>query len=366
MTRLLSTAVLCAVGCTGQNVIGTNFVLSNGVSLMSGTATNQQTTLSGSCTVEPDVGRISCDGLTIRLNTPGVWQGIGWELRAPVAASCTGSSVPAPKIAVFSFGSLLIAPNTTVKSPTQTAVALIAADTVTIRGAIFATPPPSPGLAGASLPPYGVSPGQWVTTSPWTEGAGGAGGATAGAAGGNNGAQGGDAVPAQFDPMCGGSSGGAVGTYSVDDMGGGGGSVSAVQGNGGGALLVAAGNRIEFDGSAGGMCGVVADGSEGGSNPTGPGAGGGSGGVVLVESPTVKFDGSCGGLYARGGRGGTSNFGNGPPGGAGGGSAPPAVGADGNLGGRGGGAGGFIRVRAKACPAGYGTSAPTPTCIPLT
>lgn len=345
---------LCAMAaaCDGRNTIGTGFTISDGVTLMGGIDTNKTTVLLGDCRLQASVGRIDCGGLTIRLNTPGVWQGIGWELRDPTMRNCAGSSVAAPKLAIFSFGSLSVPANSTLRIYDPTAVALVAANSIDIKGQILSyVDDPFGGSIMPGSAKGGPSPGSSASET-GTQGAGGAGAATAGATGGNAGAAGGPAVPPQLDPMCCGSVGGFIGHQGGFFVGG--------PGIGGGAILVAARHSVTLDGAV--DCGVHADGGDGTMSMMYPGPGGGSGGVVMVETPSLTIASSCG-LFARGGKGG--NQVNGAAGGVGGTDSPPAAGGDGAFGGGGGGAAGFIRVRTKGCPTSYGGSQPTPSCSPL-
>ena len=366
MTRialLVSCAALCFAGsgCSGRNVVGTSFTLSNGVELLGGSDSSQVTTLSGSCTLDPTVGGITCDGVVIRLNTPGVWQGIGWQLRAPSASNCAGSSAAAKQLSTFSFGSLVIAPGATLSySGSALPVALVAADSIDLQGTIAVDPHGGAGNNQPTADDTGPAPGG-LSPIDGTQGAGGGGGATVGGAGGNHGAAGGAAISAPLDPLCGGSAGGGQGTVA--------GGTSTRGGDGGPAIMLAANKKISLGGMS---CGVNADGFTADDVVAQSGAGGGSGGTILIEAPTVEIAANCT-LSARGGKGGDGTGTNGQGvdagavsgdggGGGGGGMSAPRPGSDGTRGGGGGGAAGFIRIHALACPSSLGASQPTPTC----
>ncbi len=125
-----------------------------------------------------------------------------------------------------------------------------------------------------------------------------------------------------------------------------------------------------------GASGIVSTAGFPGFSPNANSAsGGGSGGTLLLEASQV--DVAAGGFVtASGGQGGTGDpFRLKVPGGAGGGVNPPGDGAtmsgsfytggSGTIDGGGGGAAGFIRVRALACATAWPGYAPVPTCEAL-
>ncbi len=339
---------------------------SNGVGVMAGVDPDSVTTIpGGGCGVDTDNGSIECGGLVVRLNTAGVYEGIGWEVLAPMAPNCAGSDVRAPSVAVFSFGSLVIPEDASLYVQGSHAVAFVAARSIEIQGRIRGEAGITGGFPslGTSLDldpiepaVFGPSPGGDVNGD-GPEGAGGAGGASAGGAGGNAGGAAGTAVVAQFEPVCGGSGGGTVGHYTPSEGG-------VIYGDGGGsggaALILAANESIAIDGGFG--CGVFAPGTDGSGSDRG-GPGGGSGGTLSLESPSVTVGGECE-LSAIGGFGDSSPSGalGGEPGD---GVAGPQDGSDGELGGGGGGAAGFIRIRTEACPVEHAGIVPPATCESL-
>ena len=233
---VLSLVLGCSVEDPDEQGEVEELVISNGVDIMPGVDPDRVTTLSGGCRIDTDVGAIDCEGLVIRLNAPGVYEGIGWEVIAPTASTCAGSATPAPRIAVFSFGSLQIEPGASVTVQGSHAAALVAADSIDISGQVWAG-------AGRFLPSgfggleqdavmRGPAPGDNVSGET-ASGAGGAGAATAGGAGGNAGGAPGAQLSAQLEPLCGGSAGGSVGDLFPN-----GGSVNYGDGGEGGAALL--------------------------------------------------------------------------------------------------------------------------------
>jgi hypothetical protein len=352
--------VLLSAACTGRNLVSAGFAISNGVTWLPGSAESQTTTLAGDCMVFGDTGHIECDGLVVRVATPGVFNGIGWQETNPSQPNCAGTANAAPKIGVFSFGSLIVSPSATVTLvhdegiPTSSsdAIAFVAANRIEVDGTIAAQQPLmwSGGLPMSQTDPaLGISPGVWSMTGQ-PAGASGAGGATAGGAGGAGGPAGSAAVVPQLEPMCFGSMGGWIGSGSSQT----GGEVAGFGGLGGAAVLLAAASEIEVNGA------VVADGRPGwamASDSAGPG--GGSGGTILLEAPTINVSGS---ISARGGDGGNGAD---SVGGAGGGANPPGDGGDGERAGGGGGGVGFIRVRTSTCGSAGPAFVPAPTCSTL-
>lgn len=341
--------------------------VSNGLELMAGVDPRQRTLLDGSCELDTRNGSISCNGLVVRLNKAGVDGGIGWEVHAPTAAMCAGSEMAAPSVAVFSFGSLEIPAGAELYVTGPHAVAFLAADTIQVGGVVHPRPIFPDGVGGflaqfweppeAGAPLFGPASGETVSGED-PRGAGGAGGQTLGGNGGNAGGAGGAALVPQFEPLCGGSSGGTVGHYTPETGGviyGGGG------GHGGAAVLFAAGNSIAFDGPFG--CGLHANGGYGSGGTDRGGAGGGAGGTISIEAPSVTLAGECK-VTAIGGAGGSSSTGA-LGGAAGDGTTAPETGADGDYGAGGGGSAGFIRVRTASCAGTWTGIKPSPTCEPL-
>jgi hypothetical protein len=331
---------------------------SNGVSLMAGVDPDHVTTLSGNCLISPHDGEIECDGLAIRLNQPGIASGIGYERIDPVATHCAGSEAAAPPIGVFSFGTLEVAPGARLyvigEEFSPYALALVAARSVRVHGRLEIF-----GWAGGfgadeayDYRPEGAGPSPGAPADGESRaGATGGGAATPGGVGGSSCALA-PQLPAQYEPLCGGSTGGMVG----NDYGPGYESVIyGVGGEGGGALQISAMESIEVTGT--GDCLVSADGREGDPFERG-GVGGGAGGTIIIESPSVVVGGDCK-VTANGGRGSDVAYNVGGRGGAGGTRDAPAQPGeeapdDGNpstpeYGGGGGGAAGFIRVRAASC-----------------
>src|SRR5579885_1468721 len=136
-------------GCFSQHDVGDQnrganspdptlgFTPSNGVRWFPGTDASKTTTLSGNCEITPERGEITCDQLTIRLNTPGVWEGLGWEEIAQ-ASNCAGTALQAPRLSIFSFGNLSVAPGTKITSPfaSNDVVVLVAAHRIDWQGQI--------------------------------------------------------------------------------------------------------------------------------------------------------------------------------------------------------------------------------------
>src|ERR1700753_548809 len=87
--------------CSGRNVVSAGFAISNSVTWLPGSGETTTTTLAGDCSISGSTGHIECDGLVLRVATPGVFNGIGWEERAPSQPTCAGSPNAAPKVGVF-------------------------------------------------------------------------------------------------------------------------------------------------------------------------------------------------------------------------------------------------------------------------
>lgn len=354
---------------------------SNGVAPLSDLDPDHVVTIDGTCTFNTDIGEVKCNDLLVRPNVPGVWEGIGYERVAPAAPTCAGDAgAPAPQIGVFSFGSLVMQPGSHMYFRGRRAIGLVAVKTINLVDVIGAygehggfTEDDRDFLGGA-----GPAPGYSSTAAnDLAMGAAGAGGLSAGGAGGNCGQPIGAPRP-QFEPLCGGSTGGSVGHLS--DNGHGGGVRYASGGDGGGAIVVAAGESITFSGAE--LCGLFAPGAGGGGSDYG-GAGGGSGGTILLEAPVLNLGGCW--VTANGGGGGAGeNLDSGwgacgsgtdapapgglgvDPGGHGGARDSRATaGADGARGGGGGGAAGFIRIRTGDCDALPDNISPRPTCETL-
>lgn len=381
-----------------QQDVGSNGALSiqpsNGVLLADGIDPDHVTTLSGSCGIAASSGKIECDDFIVRLNRAGVSDGIGYERFQPSAETCAGEAGATPwPIAVFSFGSLVIEEGTRVRvtlGPNGSAahdayaVALVAAKTIDVRGELYIETGGYPAHEDATL--SGPSPGA-ILIGPGTGGASGAGGSTEGGGGGNDGAPRTPAVPAQFEPLCGGSGGGFVGDYCDGLL-----CFSSVGGDGGGAAILAAGDAITIDGPA--PCGVFANGGGGIGGGYQGGSGGGSGGTLSLESPRIAIGANCWvTAVGGGGRGGgcstpdesaeycgaesgeapespgdvpAGGVGGLPDGGRGGNGAyldlPAEDGADGGQGGGGGGGAGFIRLRTRSCDTSPPMTSPPASC----
>jgi len=338
---------------------------SNGLTIMEGVDPEHVTTLSGHCRIYAGRGEIECDGLAIRLNQPGVSDGVGYERMPPSHPFCAGSEVPAPNMNVFSFGTLELAPSTTLSIfgdyPGQV-TALLAAGSIRIHGTIkfgefaggytyeYSSESPMVGL--------GLSPGV-AADGDTLAGGSGAGGATPGGVGGSAGCDLAPQIPAQYEPLCGGSTGGSTGL----DQGDGTWECAGRGGDGGGALQLSAMESIEITDEGEGECWLSADGEPGESYSMGPG--GGAGGTLVLEAPTVTVDGACR-VTANGGRGAQVQHNCGGAGGEGGSrDAPPQPGTDVPppcFGGGGGGAAGFIRVRDASCAGDYSRFSPAPDC----
>jgi hypothetical protein len=371
------TGLLIPGGACFEQDLGSGPGYSNGVAAAPGVDWNNATTLAGDCNLDTDTGEIECDGTVRRVaNYDGVWNGIGWQRRPASAQTCAGSTTPAPALAVFSFGSLIVPEGGRLQIRGNLAVALIARRRMELHGDVelgfrnggFGT---SDELLYESLGP-GAGPSITNALDIQSMGAPGAGGLEAGGGGGNNGA-GPAAIPPQHEPLCGGSSGGSVGHRYPNGSGVG----LANGGRGGGAILLGAGESIAFVGPG---CGLHASGR--GGNPSGQGGGGGgAGGTISIETPLFTLDGCW--ITANGGGGGGSAEsgacdGEGrvsltgdqvvggtcvDPGGMGGALAGPATaGAAGDFGGGGGGSAGFIRLRVDDCSALPATISPQPSC----
>ena len=145
--HLVASLALALAGCGDggnptQSDGGLTFSFSNGITPLHGVDPAQVTTLSGGCGVTPETGEIQCGNEIIRLNTPGIWQGIGWQLVDAHQSNCAGTSMSAPKIGVFTFGSLAIAPGSLITSQSNTSFAFVAAKTIDVQGAIRVWGPP--------------------------------------------------------------------------------------------------------------------------------------------------------------------------------------------------------------------------------
>src|SRR5215475_2473845 len=103
--RFVGCVGLVIVGCMSQHDVGDQnqnqgasggfgFTPSNGVRWLPGTDAGKTTTLSGACQITAELGQITCNQLTIRLNTPGVWEGLGWE-EITQPGNCNGTTLPA-------------------------------------------------------------------------------------------------------------------------------------------------------------------------------------------------------------------------------------------------------------------------------
>ncbi len=393
-TLVVAVSIAGSAGCFEEDVGSSGGPLgiqpSNGVTLTNGIDADEVTTLTGYCEIDTDIGAIECEGLIVRANEAGVANGIGYQRLEPVETYCAGDAeANAPAIGVFSFGSLIVDPLASIYFNGERAVALVAARSIKIRGRV----PVYWNAGGFTLDnqdDWAYGPGAPAPTSGEdSAGAAGAAGSTEGGAGGNGGGARTSAVPPQFEPICGGSTGGSVGHRFPD-----GGRVGYRDGgSGGGAIILAAGESIELAGGDG--CGVFANGGTGSPGARG-GAGGGAGGTISLEAPSITvsddcwitangaggsggacstpeedwgWDSSCagsmGGLDSTwaGGVGGEPDGGDGGDGGHG--ATPPVDGDDSGeaaYGGGGGGAAGFIRLRTNDCTNLPANISPPPSC----
>ncbi len=394
--RALIIAVLVpgSAGCFEEDVGSNGGPLgihpSNGVTLAHGIDADEVTTLTGYCDIDTEIGTIECEGLIVRANEAGVVNGIGYQRLEPVASNCAGDAqANAPAIGVFSFGSLVIEPGAAIHFKGGRAAALVTARSVELGGTMTLSGETGGFDRGSDLFATLGPAAALSTTCEGTSGAAGAGGSTEGGAGGNDGGARTPAAPPQFEPLCGGSTGGNV----ADRYPGGGSAGCREGGAGGGAILVAAGERIQIEGA--GPCGIAADGAGGMSGGAG-GSGGGAGGTISLEAPTISVAETCwvtavGGGGSGGGcstpdegisetypcngeMGGTENrwaggAGGDPDGGDGGDGGKETTraqdGSDGAYGGGGGGAAGFIRLRTNDCTTIPSSISPSPSCETL-
>src|SRR5215831_13246392 len=149
--------LMLSIACDGTHEVGNQglpFTPSNGLRLYPGTDASKVTTLSGNCLIDPDFGQIVCSGLVLRLDTPGVWGGLGWEKIDPVAPNCNGTSVAPEPISVFSFGTLEVVDGTRINSPRlypprALSIAFLAAHRILLHGFVDAS---GGGSYGFDLP----------------------------------------------------------------------------------------------------------------------------------------------------------------------------------------------------------------------
>jgi hypothetical protein len=257
----------------------------------------------------------------------------------------------APEIAVFTFDTVEMAANVTLRVRGSRALAIVArqvliSGTIDLSAGQDPNTPQRPGPGGFSggtdAAPSALGPGGGKVGA--IDGAvneGGGGGGGYGSAGGDGGGGGGAT-------QIGGAEGAPNGSADLQPLRGGGGGGCGAPGNnpshtpgggGGGALQITAVQTIRVDstggitaGGAGGAAGPAAAGGRGG----GGGAGGGSGGAILLEAPLIELQGTL--AVNGGGGGGAPHFAEqataGSPGGLG--TTPAAGGVPGTSEGAGG------------------------------
>jgi hypothetical protein len=292
--------------------------LSNGIDSKLVAAVARDVIISSDTTFDVDTGAITGGVTRAAGESDGSNNGIGYLQVAP--------SAPGEPLGVFVFHSLTIESNATVRFVGRRAVVLLIGDAATIAGTIDvsaghdarSTPGPGGGAGGIADQPAqgcgaGGSGGRGTETG--DGGGGGAGAGRFGAQGGdglNNSdmvaARGGTAgqqcLPADLQPLLGGSGGGAggPGAAMAPSRGGGG---------GGGLQISALGNlRVTGHINAGGAGGEGGppDPLDGGDAGGGAGAGGGGGGGILLEAPMVTIsDAAAVAANGGGGGGGASN-----------------------------------------------------------
>lgn len=224
------------------------------------------------------------------------------------------------KVAIWTFDSLEIVDNVTIRFTSTNPAALVAAKSVTIAGVIDArgyngsgtlcgdTSPGPGGFSGGATTAAGGGPGGGVLAK---AGSGG------GPGGGGNGGIGGKGGPGYDAGLSSGGDGGAA--YQTPTLiplvggSGGAGSASSTGGGGGGALQIVAVEAITI-GAGSSPGGINAGGCNGGAGFFGStGGGGGSGGSILLETRTLTIA-SNGHIAATGGGGGSGNGGAATPG----------------------------------------------------
>jgi hypothetical protein len=267
----------------------------------------------------------------------------------------------APKVGVFGFAALDVAPGVVIRASGRSAFAIVSSGNMTVAGTFdlqgdcAAGPSAGAGAGGVAGNGGGMGGGQAgnVGSGGKSSGGGGAGHGDVGGSGGST-------------MVSGGSAGlpfGQLKTEPVVLQGGGGGGAGGsggAGGNGGGALQIAVNGTLTVKGTlhAGG-CGGAAGGA------AGSGGGGGAGGTILLEGAAVVLA-SGAVLAANGGGGGSGGGGaagapaaaSGTPASGGAGSAPGASGgAAGSTAGKtalagtklaGGGGGGVGRIAVKS------------------
>lgn len=222
-------------------------------------------------------------------------------------------------IAVYVARSVHIAPHAVLTVQGKNPVAIVALDSIDIRGHLVAA-------AGGSLPGSGGHTGVTAASNKAGvgSGGGGAGTATASAGGGGHCGKGGAGALEVGKAGAAGHGGVAYGTPAISPLVGGsaGGTGDPGPGGGGGGAIelvaktsisVATGGVIQVGGGGGGFGGTSGQGA----------SGGGSGGSILLEAAIVTVAGT---LAANGGGGGGGTSSNVPSGADGTGSATPAAG----------------------------------------
>jgi len=270
-----SIATECVMGCATDSLRCLSFEPSNdlGAALVNARA-EPDVIIPAGATIDTSGGSItSASGTSVPVHTEIVTQG-------------------ASAIRVFVAKSFIVHD---VKVRGQHAFALVAADSISIRGVLDASADgatPGPGASSQNACRGRDAP--WIDCGNGTtcsNGAGGAGNATIGGGGGYAGAvlSGGDAQIG-FAPLVGGCRGGnhLQGTVVLNNAGA-----------GGGAVQLVAGTEISL------MENGVINVSGGGGEPT---SGGGSGGLVVLESPLIQILGTEAGVAANGGAGGACGY----------------------------------------------------------
>jgi hypothetical protein len=230
------------------------------------------------------------------------------------ASSCTLVQPQAapPSLCVIVARSIVVPIGSNVRVVGSRPLVLIAADSMTIDGAIDVA---SHRLGGSGA---GANTGACTTAQAGDAGIGGAGGAAGGALGGTGGGGGsggaGAGAPATAMPATTVLRGGCAGAKGGDAAIGAGG----VAGAGGGALYLIANGGLQISGTlnaSGAAAGPPGD--------RGGGGGGGAGGMIGLEAPLITI-GAGAQIYAVGG-GGSSGGGSSEPGNAGAEAVGPAA-----------------------------------------
>jgi hypothetical protein len=272
-----SSTKTCALGCSTAEPRCLTFEPSNGLGAALEMAESEpEMTIPSGSRIDTDLGLLQDPrGQTISVKTVVVDQDGGTSVLALVARSFVIDDLAAGG---------------------SRALALVAADTVTLRGRMDASAAGIVRGPGALESPAACAGGSAQIANfggSSTYGGGGGGNATPGAPGGGfdgSPTPGGGPTPG-FTPLVGGCAGGRITNPN--------GSTYSLPGAGGGAVQFVAGERIVFRGS-----GFLDIGGGGGQSS----AGGGSGGTAVLEAPVVLLDGATTGIAANGGGGGGCNL----------------------------------------------------------